>query len=408
MSTYQTDVPQVTITETGIAIPETHEILAGTLKDIGVAFGADLNLSSVSTPQYVLASEQAQAIALAYAAMAFALSQFDPATAIGRFQDALARIYFITRKPGTPTVVTATCTGVPGSVLPAGSRARDVQGNIYTSLSEVIFDVYGQAKVQFANIENGALPCAAGTLIHIQQAVSGWDAITNENPGVTGTDIEGRDEMERRRWESVALNAIGTVPAIRAAVLDIRDVTDCYVIENKTGETVTVGTTSYPLKSHSVYVGVTGGDDEEIARTIWRKKDLGCDMNGNTTVTILDSTALKMPYPEYEIVFNRPDPVNIKFLITIQRDVALPSDIELRIKNAVMDAFNGNRAGFDRERMAAIIYASSYYTIVATVTTRINIISLLIGTETADSSIVTTGIDQVPVIQSEDITVVMQ
>lgn len=73
MSTYQTDVPQVTITETGIAIPETHEILAGTLKDIGVAFGADLNLSSVSTPQYVLASEQAQAIALAYAAMAFAL-----------------------------------------------------------------------------------------------------------------------------------------------------------------------------------------------------------------------------------------------------------------------------------------------------------------------------------------------
>lgn len=304
--------------------------------------------------------------------------------------------------------MTATCTGVPGSVLPAGSRARDVQGNIYTSLSEVIFDVYGQAKVQFANIENGALPCAAGTLIHIQQAVSGWDAITNENPGVTGTDIEGRDEMERRRWESVALNAIGTVPAIRAAVLDIRDVTDCYVIENKTGETVTVGTTSYPLKSHSVYVGVTGGDDEEIARTIWRKKDLGCDMNGNTTVTILDSTALKMPYPEYEIVFNRPDPVNIKFLITIQRDVALPSDIELRIKNAVMDAFNGNRAGFDRERMAAIIYASSYYTIVATVTTRINIISLLIGTETADSSIVTTGIDQVPVIQSEDITVVMQ
>lgn len=121
MSTLQTNVPPVTITETGISVPQTQDILSGTLQDINAAFGGNLNVTSVSTPQYVLSAERAQAIALAYASLAFTLSQFDPDTAIGRFQDALARIYFIIRKSGTPTIVSATCTGIPGNTLPAGS-----------------------------------------------------------------------------------------------------------------------------------------------------------------------------------------------------------------------------------------------------------------------------------------------
>ena len=206
MSTLQTNIPSVTITETGISVPPTQDILSGALQDINAAFGGNLNVSSVSTPQYVLSAERAQAIALAYASLAFTLSQFDPDTAIGRFQDALARIYFITRKSGTPTIVSATCTGIPGNTLPAGSLARDTSGNVYESLSDASFGSNGQATVQFANQVSGAIPCAAGSLVYIQVAVPGWDAITNEIPGVTGTDVEGRDAFELRRQESVALN----------------------------------------------------------------------------------------------------------------------------------------------------------------------------------------------------------
>lgn len=405
MSTLQTNIPSVTITETGISVPPTQDILSGALQDINAAFGGNLNVSSVSTPQYVLSAERAQAIALAYASLAFTLSQFDPDTAIGRFQDALARIYFITRKSGTPTIVSATCTGIPGNTLPARSLARDTSGNVYESLSDASFGSNGQATVQFANQVSGAIPCAAGSLVYIQVAVPGWDAITNEIPGVTGTDVEGRDAFELRRQESVALNSIGTVPAIRAAVLGIDDVTDCFVYDNPSDETIQYGATNYELAPHSVYVGVVGGDDDTIAQTIWTKKDIGCGMNGNTNVTVYDDSALVAPYPEYKITFNRPTPTEIFFAVTIQQNTQLPSDVISSIQNAIIAAFSGQVDGFARPRIGGAIYASAYYGIVSAVSSQINIISIQIGTSEANLNAVTMGIDQVPVIQQSGIQV---
>ena len=405
MSTLQTNIPSVTITETGISVPPTQDILSGALQDINAAFGGNLNVSSVSTPQYVLSAERTQAIALAYASLAFTLSQFDPDTAIGRFQDALARIYFITRKSGTPTIVSATCTGIPGNTLPARSLARDTSGNVYESLSDASFGSNGQATVQFANQVSGTIPCAAGSLVYIQVAVPGWDAITNEIPGVTGTDVEGRDAFELRRQESVALNSTGTVPAIRAAVLGIDDVTDCFVYDNPSDETIQYGETNYELAPHSVYVGVVGGDDDTIAQTIWTKKDIGCGMNGNTNVTVYDDSALVAPYPEYKITFNRPTPTEIFFAVTIQQNTQLPSDVISQIQNAIIAAFSGQVDGFARPRIGGAIYASAYYGIVSAVSSQINIISIQIGTSEANLNAVTMGIDQVPVIQQSGIQV---
>ena len=400
-----TNVPSVTITETGISVPQTQDILAGTLQDINAAFGGNLNVSSVSTPQYVLSAERAQAIALAYASLAFTLSQFDPDTAIGRFQDALARIYFITRKSGTPTIVSATCTGIPGNTLPAGSLARDTSGNVYESLSAVSFGSNGQATVQFANQVSGAIPCAAGSLVYIQVAVPGWDAITNESPGVTGTNIEGRDAFELRRQESVALNSTGTVPAIRAAVLGIANVTDCFVYDNYDDDPILYGATNYEIAPHSVYVGVVGGEDNDIAKTIQKKKDCGCNLNGNTSVTVYDDSALAYPYPEYQIKFNRPTPTEILFAVTIQQNTQLPSDVIAQIQNAIIAAFNGQVDGFARPRIGGAIYASSYYSIVSAVSSQINILSIQIGISEANQNAVTMGIDQVPVIQQSGIQV---
>lgn len=408
MSTYKTNVPAVSITETGITVPPTQDILRGALQDMNQAFNGNLNIKSVSTPQYVWASEQAQAIALADAALAFALSQFDPDKAIGRWQDAIGHIYFMERKAGTPTVVNATCTGIPGATLPAGSLARDTQDNVYRSLSAATFDEGGQALVPFANVVSGAIPCAVGALVYIQMAVSGWDAITNLQPGIVGTEVEGRDAFELRRQESVALNAMGTVAAIRAHVLSLDDVTDCYVIDNDTGDTVEKGTTNYPLKPHSVYVAVVGGDDDEIAKTIWQKKDIGCDMNGNTPVTVYDDSALAQPYPEYRILFNRPASIPILYEVKIRKDALLPSGIVSLIQNAIVNAFNGLVEGFARERIGALIYASLYYSVVSAVSARVSIISILIGTETPNQTILEMGIDQVPIITPDNITVTLQ
>ena len=243
--------------------------------------------------------------------------------------------------------------------------------------------------------------------MYIQVAVPGWDAITNEIPGVTGTDVEGRDAFELRRQESVALNSTGTVPAIRAAVSEIDDVTDCFVYDNPSDETIQYGATNYELAPHSVYVGVVGGDDDTVAQTIWTKKDIGCGMNGNTTVTVYDETAVALPYPEYQITFNRPTPTEILFAVTIQQNTQLPSDVIAQIQSAIIAAFNGQVDGFARPRIGGAIYASAYYSIVSAVSSQINILSIRIGISEANQNAVTMGIDQVPVIQQSGIQVTM-
>lgn len=403
----ETNVPSVEITDTGVFVPETSRVLAGVLQDYNAAFGGNLNITSVSTPQAYLAGETTANITDVNAALAHIFNNVDPAYASGRFQDAIARIYFITRKAATHTTVTALCTGSPGVTLPAGSQAKDEDGHTYTSVASAVFDSAGQATVIFRADMAGAIACPAGSLTQILVAVPGWDAITNETAGVAGNPVENREDFEQRRYNSVAINSTGTVAALRAAVLSIDDVTDCYVVDNPTGDTVKQGATNYEVKPHSVYVAVVGGDDDEIAETIWTKKDIGCDMNGNTTVTVYDDSALAAPYPQYAITFNRPTNVPILFSVTLKASNSLPANIEEQVKASIVSAFSGATAGFARERMASEIYASRYYSVVSAISEYVNILSILIGTTTADSNYLEMGIDQCPTISASDIEVIL-
>lgn len=402
-----TNVPSVEITDTGVSVPETSEVLAGVLQDYNAAFGGNLNITSVSTPQAYLAAETTACITAVNAALAYIFNSVDPAYASGRMQDAIARIYFITRRAATYTTVTALCTGQPGVTLPAGSQATDDNGYTYSSVADAVFGTDGTVEVIFQCDTAGAIACAAGSLTHIQVAVYGWDAITNETAGIAGSEEENREDFENRRYESVAINATGTVAAIRAAVLNLDEVTDCYCVDNPTNETVAYGATDYELAPHSVYVAVVGGDDDEIAQAIWTKKDLGCDMNGNTTVTVEDDSALAAPYPQYEITFNRPTAVPVLFAVTLQANNSLPSDIVTQVKDAIVSAFNGATEGFARERMASYVFASRYYSVVSALSDYVNILSILIGTETADSNMLEMGIDQYPTISADNIEVTL-
>ena len=402
-----TNVPAITITPEGVSVPETEEVLTGVLQDYNTAFGGTLNIVNVGTPQGVLSAEATQAITLQNARIAYTFSQFDPATAEGRYQDALGRIYFLVRKPGTATVVSATCTGSPGVTLPAGSKARDREGYIYSSLGSVIFDQDGQATVQFANDTLGSIPCAVNSLIYIETAVMGWDAITNEAAGIVGTDVENRRDFETRRQDTVAANSKSSVAAIQGAVYKLDGVIDCFVYENVTDETIQYGATNYPILPHSVYVGVVGGSDVEIAKTIWIKKSNGCNTNGNTTEVVQDTEHYDPPYPEYEIKFNRPTPTPVSVKVTISSNPLLPSNIEQLVKNAVLDCFNGN-LGSGRVKVGSVLYASRFYCPILSISSYINIENVEISTDGTFVDSITFGIDQEPTLDISDIAVIIQ
>ena len=396
-------VPKIQFTPAGLVIPAETDVLAGVQADMNAAFGGGLN-PALETPQGQLASSQAAVIGDKNNEFAYFVNQVDPQYSADRFQDAIARIYFLTRKPATPTTVQATVTGLVGTVIPAGTLAQDTSGNTYVCSGDVTIGSVGTATAEFQNQETGPIPCPAGTLTQVYQAVPGWDTITNAADGALGSDVESRADFEFRRRNSVALNANGTNGAIYAEVFNLADVLDCYVIDNPSASVVNKGATNYPMEPKSVYVAVVGGADLEIAKAIWRKKDLGCDYNGNTSVTVTDDSGYSYPPPSYLVAFMRPANLAIKFAVNIANDPSLPSNIVTLIKDAIIARFNG-ADGTSRERIGASIFASRYYAPVSGAAANVAVVSILIGTTTATLTKVDAGIDQRPTISAADIAV---
>ncbi|MGJ2639758.1 baseplate J/gp47 family protein, partial [Salmonella enterica subsp. enterica serovar Paratyphi A] len=124
------NVPRPTFGPRGFVIPSSQQVLDGVQADINSAFGGGLN-PSLETPQGQLASSEAAVVLNTDADFLFLTQMFDPAFAFGRYQDALARIYFISRNPAQPTTVQCLCTGLQGVVIPQGALAVAADGNRY-------------------------------------------------------------------------------------------------------------------------------------------------------------------------------------------------------------------------------------------------------------------------------------
>lgn len=396
------NVPKPEFTAAGLVLPAESDILAGVQADIDSAFGGGVN-ASLETPQGQLASSESAVIADKNAQLAYVVNQLDPDYASGEFQDAIGKYYFLTRKGATATSVTVTLTGIAGTVVPALSLAQDVNGNTYANSGDVTIGAGGTVSATFNNIVTGPIPCAAGSLTQIYQAIPGWDAISNPAAGVLGQDVESRTDFEYRRKNSVALNANGSKQAIAANVFNVTGVTDVYVDENVTDVTVNRGSTNYPMLPHSLYVAVVGGADADIANAIWLRKNDGSNMNGTVTVNVPD-TSYNVPYPITPITFVRPSSLAIKFVVQIVNNPLLPANIITLIQNAIIARFTG-ADGSSRERIGSYIFASKYYGAIAGLSPYLSVLTITVQGSGAAGPQVLVGIDQAPTIQASDITV---
>jgi len=371
-----TNVPGPTFGPNGFQSPSSADILAGVFADLQTAFGGNLN-EALSTPQGQLASSIAALVAMVDQNFQFMTQMFDPAYAFGRYQDAIARIYFLERNPAQPTTVQCVCTGLEGVVIPAGAIAISADGNQYLCTETGTIPAIGSVTLSFACSLPGPIPCPAGTVSQIYRAIPGWDSIDNPSDGVIGNDVETRAAFEARRAASVALNSQGSLPSILGAVLAVPNVIDAFVTENDSNEVQTIG--GVDLYANSVYVAVVGGDTDDVAKAIWSRKAPGCAYNGNTTVTVYDeSKGYVPPYPAYRVSFEIPDPLPILFAVNIQNSQLVPADAATQIQNAIISAFAGDDGGL-RAKIGTTLYASRFYAPVAAVGSWVQIISIEIG-----------------------------
>lgn len=354
MAQLSTNVPQITFGPTGFVAPSDADILAGVQADINAAFGGNLN-QSLSTPQGQLATSLAAMISNCFQAFIALANQFNPAYAEGSFQDAIGEFYFIEREPSEATVVSATCIGAAGTPIPVGALAIAEDGNIYSCTNGGMIPAGGSIDLEFSCTVLGPIACPAGTLNQIYKTIPGWDTISNPDDGVIGTNVESRSQFETRREQSVAGNATNCNEAVMGAVLAIDGVLDAYVVDNPANTPATIG--GFSLAAHSIYVAAVGGADADVAQAIWTKKPPGCNMNGNTTVTVTGSSSLYVPpLPTWDITFERPPGLPVLFAVKLINNAQIPSDAVTRIQNAIINAFAGGDGG-TRARIGSTILA---------------------------------------------------
>ena len=398
-----TNVPPISWTPEGVILPTDAAILAGVQSDINAAFGGGVN-PALATPQGQIASSNSAIISDKNSAIAYIANQVDPQYAEGRFQDAIGRLYFMTRNPASSTVVIATIGGLPGAYIPAGVLALDTSQNVYQLLGAVTIGGGGTIPAEFANVATGPIPCVEGTLTQLYQTVPGWDTVTNSAAGILGSNVESSQAFELRRQNSVALNSHGTVDAIFANVYAVAGVLDCYVIDNPSGNTVDYGPTNYPLAPHSIYVAVVGGSPSAIAQAIWNAKDGGCNYNGNTTEIVYD-TRYAAPQPAYAVTFEIPSAAPVYFAVTLTNAAALPSDYATLIQNAIIAQFNGEN-GNTPAGIASLILALSYTGAIFAEVPGLSLVSIFVGLTASPTGYeAAMGIDQVPTLDMSGITV---
>ena len=325
--------------QTGFSVSETSDIRDGVAKDWVTAFKEqgrpDLD-TDPETPQGQVIDSQTAAIHQKDVELAFLAQQFNPQTASGRWQDALAKIYFISRKPAINSTCVCTLTGINGTTVTAGALIRSNYDQTLWSLNkDATIGSDGTTTATFTCQSEGAIQAGVATLTQIVTAIPGWDAVTNATAAEVGQLVESQAAFEARRYQSVALNGRSITTAVYARVAEVDSVIAAYVTDNKTNVNKTID--GYTLSPHSIYVAAIGGADEDIAKAIYNSVSAGCDYNGNTTVNVTDPNTGAIE----AVTFMRPTQLSLYVKVTLQDDGNLPDGYKAIVQQAVYNNFYG-------------------------------------------------------------------
>lgn len=334
----------------------------------------------------------------------------NPQVAPGIFLDAICAFNQIARFPATYTTVTCQCTGLSGTVIPAGSQALDTSGNLFSSSVTTIIPDAGTIDIDFTCLVSGAISVNPHTVTTIVQTVSGWDTIDNAAGGNTGSPEETDYQLRVRRLNSLAKGSTGTFLSLTSKLYNSSDISDFYVLVNNTSSAANFPTglapynTTTSVPANSIYASIYGGTSAEIGEIFYGSLN-GCGTSGGTTISYTD--------PAYNFVIN-----SYKYQIPsaqrIEIDVRLPGtsgDYPSNITQLIQQAVYNNWYGLDgstKVSMRNSIFVSRFEAAIVNQVGIQNITSITIGLYTnAIYTELWLPITQVPTLAQTDVIVII-
>lgn len=189
-----------------------------------------------------------------------------------------------------------------------------------TPFDTVVTDalIYWYSSVVATCTEKGSLYISAGSITIVSPVISGLTEVINFEDGSPGREVETDSELRARYVASIQQPSAGTLSSIVGHVQnDVAGVSLVRGYENRTD--ATVGS----MPPHSLHIVVSGGNNIDIANTIWAYKGAGIGMYGTTSVNIVDVNG-----DVQAINFSRPTlvPVWLKITMTYYTEESFPAD----------------------------------------------------------------------------------
>lgn len=274
-------------------LPEIREDLIAQFKSI---YGVDINVEQNSPDgQWLNILAQEKKDILDFCVQMY--NNLDVDRVIGIPQQILYKLNGLTIKAFTYSYVYVNVTvtspvnieGIPNADIEnsdaTGYTVTDSNGNRWilvsgSSTSTVSLSA-GTYLLNFRAANLGNVTALPNTITTMETVIAGISGVNNPaNNYVTGGVGETDAEFRIRRNQSVTVPAQGFDDALQAQLLNLNNVTQAKVYNNRTSSTVN------GIPAHTVWVIVEGGNSDEIGQAIYANIPPGIPMKGNESVSV--------------------------------------------------------------------------------------------------------------------------
>lgn len=282
-----------TLDATGLTTKTLTELRDELVADLQAIYGVDINVDQDS-PDGQQVNIYAQGGVDLREVLEKINAGFDPDQAEGRVLDQRVAINGIARTAGTFTfqdieVTTDRALNLVGLDLDATElnptgiyTVKDSEGNKFYLLTSQTIAGAGTYTYTFRAAALGKVEVTPNTINLVETVLPGVTGVNNPSAANSiGVDEESDFDLRVRRRISVALPALGYLDAIEAEIANLDNVSEVIVLENDAGTTDANGT-----PGHHIWAIVEGGDPDEIAEVLYKKKTSGAGMRGAQVVDI--------------------------------------------------------------------------------------------------------------------------